>query len=86
MKATNQLREELFHEMNPMLDSEEMLRQMLAYVRSLFAQQQATNKSVVAKNYHIEPVAPAIEKWSGCVHVTDKEIAEDARLKAILSR
>ena len=36
---TMQLRAELFRAMNPMLDSDIMLRKMLAYVRSLFAQQ-----------------------------------------------
>ena len=35
-----QLRAELFREMNPLLDSDIMLRKMIAYVKSLFADQQ----------------------------------------------
>ena len=35
-----QLRDELFREMKPMLDSEEMLKKMLNYVRGLFVSQQ----------------------------------------------
>ena len=38
---TLQLRAELFREMNPMLDSDVMLRKMIVYVRSLFAAQQS---------------------------------------------
>ncbi len=39
-----QLREELFREMNPMLDSEDMLRKMLDFVRSLFIEQKNAEK------------------------------------------
>ena len=42
--TTIQLREQLFHEMNPMLDSEEMLKKMIDYVRLLFVSQSNTAK------------------------------------------
>ena len=42
---TMQLRAELFREMNPLLDSDEMLRKMIVYVRSLFATQQSAQKA-----------------------------------------
>ena len=41
---TVQIRAELFREMNPMLDSKEMLQKMLLYVRTLFAEQKAGQK------------------------------------------
>ncbi len=39
-----ELREELFREMNPMLDSKIMLQKMLAFVRDLFREQQVMEK------------------------------------------
>lgn len=47
--ATMQLREELFREMNPLLDSDVMLRKMIAYVRSLFADQQLVQEATRQK-------------------------------------
>ena len=83
---TMQLREELFREMNPMLDSDVMLRKMIAYVRSLFASQQLEQEAAQKKGYKVKPVSPDIEKWSGCATFTQEEIDNDPRLKAILSR
>ena len=84
---TVQLRAELFREMNPLLDSEVMLRKMLVFVRSLFAaQQQAHAKSDEKKEYEVIPVSPDIEKWSGCVTFTQEEMDSDSRLKSILNR
>ena len=70
---TIQLREELFREMSPMLDSEEMLRKMIAYVRSLFKQEQARTTTSTTRNYRQEIVAPDIEQWFGCAQVSDAE-------------
>ena len=83
--ATIQLREELFREMNPMLDSEVMLRQMLAFVRSLFAKQK-TNTIMQHSTYEIKDVTPDIEQWSGCVTYNEEEIAQDERLSYILNK
>ena len=83
---TMQLRAELFREMNPLLDSEEMLRKMLAFVRSLFAAQQLEQEAAQKKDYEVKTVSPDIEKWSGCATFTQEEIDSDPRLKAILSR
>ena len=47
---TMQLRAELFRAMNPMLDSDIMLRKMLAYVRSLFASQQLEQEEAQKKD------------------------------------
>lgn len=82
-----QLRGELFREMNPLLDSSVMLSKMLTFVRSLFAaQQQMEQDAAQKKAYEVKPVSPDIEKWSGCVTFTQKEIDSDPRLTAILSR
>ena len=83
---TMRLRAELFREMNPLLDSDVMLRKMIAYVRTLFAAQQSELKSTQEKNYKVMPVSPDIEKWSGCATFAQEEIDADPRLKAILSR
>ena len=83
---TMQLRAELFREMNPLLDSEEMLRKMLAFVRSLFAAQQLEQEAAQKQDYEVKTVSPDIEKWSGCATFTQEEIDSDPRLKAILSR
>ena len=85
MEAT-QLRAELFREMNPMLDSEVMLRKMIAYVRTLFASQQLEQVADQKKSYKVKTVASDIEKWSGCATFTQEEIDSDPRLKAILKR
>ena len=81
-----QLRAELFRQMNPMLDSDVMLKKMIAYVKSLFAAQQAEQAAAQEKGYTVRPVAPDIEKWSGCATFSQEEIDGDPRLKAILSR
>ena len=83
---TIQLREELFREMNPLLDSDKMLRKMLFFVRTLFSEQEKEAKPQEAKGYKVKPVSPDIEKWSGCASFTEAEIGSDPRLKAILSR
>ena len=83
---TMQLREELFRQMNPMLDSDVMLRKMIAYAKSLFAAQQQEQEVPQKKSYKMKTVAPEIEKWSGCATFTQQEIDSDPRLKAILSR
>jgi TRAP-type mannitol/chloroaromatic compound transport system permease large subunit len=46
-----QLRAELFREMNPMLENEAMLSKMLAFVKKLFAEQQAEMKVTDKKSY-----------------------------------
>ncbi len=74
---TLQLRAELFREMNPMLDSDVMLRKMAQQSEQVAAQE---------KGYTVRPVAPDIEKWSGCATFSQEEIDGDPRLKAILSR
>jgi exonuclease III len=84
--ATAQLRAELFREMNPLLDSDVMLRKMLAFVKSLFAAQQMEQEAAQKKGYKMQNVSPEIEKWSGCATFTQEEIDSDPRLKAILSR
>lgn len=81
-----QLRAELFREMNPMLENEAMLSKMLAFVRSLFAEQQAEKDKIEKKSYRLIEVDPEIEKWSGCTSFSADEIESDSRLKAILSR
>lgn len=83
---TMQLRAELFRQMNPMLDSDVMLRKMIAYAKSLFAAQQSEQEALQKKGYKMKTVAPDIEKWSGCATFTQEEIDSDPRLKAILSR
>ena len=77
-----QLRAELFREMNPMLENEAMLSKMLAFVKKLFAEQQAEMKV----SYQVIEVDPEIKKWSGCTSFSADEIESDPRLKAILSR
>ncbi len=42
--ATVQLREELFREISPMLDSEVMLRKTIDFIRSLYAAEQTQTK------------------------------------------
>ncbi len=53
-----QLRAELFREMNPMLENEAMLSKMLAFVRSLFANQQAEKEKSAKKSYQVREVDP----------------------------
>ena len=76
MMETMQLRAELFRQMNPMLDSDVMLKKA----------QQSEQVAAQEKGYTVRPVAPDIEKWSGCATFSQEEIDGDPRLKAILSR
>ena len=73
-------------EMNPMLENEAMLSKMLAFVKKLFAEQQAEMKVTDKKSYQVIEVDPEIKKWSGCTSFSADEIESDQRLKAILSR
>lgn len=80
-----QLREELFREMNPLLDSEVALAKVLAFVRNLTPVKKEMEQTA-SKSYKVMPVSPTVKKWSGSVTFTDEEIESDPRLKAILSR
>ena len=83
---TPQLRAELFRQMSPMLDSDEMLRKMIAYLKTLLAAQLQEQEAVQEKGYKTRAVAPDIERWSGCATFTQEEIDADPRKKAILER
>ena len=69
-----------------MLENEAMLSKMLAFVKKLFAEQQAEMKVTDKKSYQVIEVDPEIKKWSGCTSFSADEIESDPRLKAILSR
>ena len=86
MMEIPQLRAELFRQMNSMLDSDVMLRKMIAYVKSLLAAQLSEQEAAQEKGYKVRTVAPDIEKWSGCATFTQEEIDADPRKKAILNR
>lgn len=58
MTETPQLRAELFRQINPMLDSDVMLRKMIAYVKSLLAAQQAEQEIAQEKDYDEEQQKP----------------------------
>ncbi|MBE6270278.1 MAG: hypothetical protein E7101_04935 [Prevotella ruminicola] len=81
-----QLRAELFREMNPMLENEAMLSKMLAFVKSLFAEQQAKTNEKEKKTYRVIEVDPEIKKWSGCTSFSADELNNNHRLKSILNR
>ena len=49
-----QLRAELFRQMNPMLDSDVMLRKMIAYAKSLFAAQEQEQQTAQKARQAIE--------------------------------
>ncbi|MBR0036726.1 MAG: hypothetical protein IJP70_03695 [Bacteroidales bacterium] len=73
-----QLRAELFRELNPMLDSDEMLRKMIAYVRSLFAAQQQEQQSAQKARQAIEAMRLQSEQ-NGNADMTLDEINEEIR-------
>ena len=75
---TMQLRAELFRELNPMLDSDEMLRKMIAYVRSLFAAQQQEQQSAQKARQAIEAMRLQSEQ-NGNADMTLDEINEEIR-------
>ncbi|MBQ9230324.1 MAG: hypothetical protein IJ190_03980 [Prevotella sp.] len=83
--TTTQLRAELFREMNPLLDSEKAMKEILTFVRSLIPAKKEDEKTA-PKSYKVMPLSPEIKKWNGCVSLTEKEIESDPRLKAILSK
>lgn len=75
---TMQLRAELFRQMNPMLDSDEMLRKMIAYVKSLFAIQQQEQQSVLKARQAIEAMRLQSEQ-NGNADMTLDDINEEIR-------
>ena len=75
---TMQLRAELFREMNPLLDSDEMLRKMIAYVRSLFATQQSSQQSAQRARQAIEAMRQQSEQ-NGNASMTLDDINEEIR-------
>lgn len=75
---TMQLRAELFRELNPMLDSDEMLRKMIAYVRSLFAAQQQEQQSAQKARQAIEAMRLQSEQ-NGNADMTLDDINEEIR-------
>lgn len=81
-----QLRAELFREMSPLLDSEQAMQKVIAFVRSLTANKKPVVKTNAKKPYKAIPVSHDIKKWGGCVSFTEPEIESDPRLKALLSR
>lgn len=83
--TTTQLRAELFREMNPLLDSEKAMKEILTFVRSLIPAKKE-NEKATPKSYKVMPLSSEIKKWNGCASFTEKEIESDPRLKAILSK
>ena len=75
---TMQLRAELFREMNPMLDSDEMLRKMIAYVRSLFALQQSVQQTAQKARQAIEAMRQQSEQ-NGNANMTLDDINDEIR-------
>ena len=75
---TMQLRAELFREMNPLLDSDEMLRKMIAYVRSLFATQQSSQQPAQRARQAIEAMRQQSEQ-NGNASMTLDDINEEIR-------
>ena len=72
-----QLRAELFRQINPMLDSDEMLRKMIAYVKSLLAAQPSEQEAAQEKGYDEEPLKPyTIEELHARIAQSERDIAE----------
>lgn len=76
MTETPQLRAELFRQINPMLDSDVMLRKMIAYVKSLLAAQQAEQETAQEKDYDEEKLKPyTMEELHARIDKAEREIA-----------
>ena len=75
---TMQLRAELFRQMNPMLDSDVMLRKMIAYAKSLFAAQQQEQESAQKARQAIEAMRRQSEQ-NGNASMTLDDINEEIR-------
>lgn len=73
-----QLRAELFRQMNPMLDSDVMLRKMIAYAKSLFAAQQSEQEATRKARQAIEAMRLQSEQ-NGNADITLDEINEEIR-------
>lgn len=63
---------------------EEVMREMDEEIERW--EQEELEMAAQEKGYTVRPVAPDIEKWSGCATFSQEEIDGDPRLKAILSR
>lgn len=76
MTETPQLRAELFRQINPMLDSDVMLRKMIAYVKSLLAAQQAEQETAQEKDYDEEQLKPyTMEEINARIDQAERESA-----------
>lgn len=73
-----QIRAELFRQMNPMLDSDEMMRKMIAYAKSLFAAQQQEQESAQKARQAIEAMRRQSEQ-NGNAAMTLDDINEEIR-------
>lgn len=88
--TTLQLREELFREMNPLLDSERVLEKMLSFVRDLIRIESHRenvadgSKNIAAKRTRQVPAS--FKKLRGIVSITDEDMAKDERLAYIMER
>lgn len=77
MTETPQLRAELFRQINPMLDSDVMLRKMIAYVKSLLAAQQAEQETAQEKDYDEEKLKPyTMEELHARIDKAERDSAE----------
>jgi len=86
-----QLRAELFREMNPWLDREDVLQRMLLFVRGLVHFENLKNdvtldriRTVTVKRKRQVPAS--FKKLRGIVSISDDEIANDEHLAHIMER
>ncbi|MCR5456099.1 MAG: hypothetical protein K6F33_14040 [Bacteroidales bacterium] len=88
---TLQLREELFREMNPLLDSEAVLQKMLLFVRDLVRVECPTKDAVgdgvePVGSHRTRQVPESFRKLRGMVSISDEEIENDEQLAHIMER
>ena len=83
-----QLREELFREINPLLDNDFALKKVLVFLRTITSKQE-TISSVDKKQKRVRladlEIPDRLHRKRGCIRLTEEDL-KDERIQYILSK
>ena len=79
-----QLREELFREINPLLDNNSAIKKILVFLRSISSESQPVTDSPKIKFDDLE-IPEKLRRKRGCIRLTEEDM-KDERIQYIVNR
>jgi hypothetical protein len=79
-----QLREELFREINPLLDNNTAIRKVLVFLRTISSESQSANNIPKIRLDDLE-IPEKLRRKRGCIRLTEEDM-KDERIQYIVNR